>query len=324
MRYRSDAKKQHSNGCSPEPDQAKPLAKPLPVKPPHSIGTTAASQATTDKTNRKTHNKETRNKQKGKTMKKTTLAAVATAAALILIVGIATTGQTRWIVPLGVVLLAAASAFLIALPRTTSETPRKRDERGITLQTLIVTAVLVLMAGAAGVVIIAITNNANDNLENQNAGIESRCEKWEIFDPTLDAAGRGGGEGGIESSASGCVRVCYVELDDMEDLPTDLAKGNLRMSRARLTATEASAGASKPSLANARASVNQQSNIVLPVSSDRSVIVSVSSTHADGGADIELPVLTNENRRIEVATNQRYCRVWDDTTDEEVAELRSE
>lgn len=43
-----------------------------------------------------------------------------------------------------------------------------RDERGITLQTLIVTAVLVLMAVAAGVVVVAITNNASDDLSEQS------------------------------------------------------------------------------------------------------------------------------------------------------------
>ena len=87
----------------------------------------------------------------------------------------------------------------------------RKDERGITLQTLIVTAVLVLMAGAAGVVIVSITNSQADNLEGQNAGIEARCEPWEIFDPTLEAAGRGGdGNGGLTSSAIGCRRVCYA------------------------------------------------------------------------------------------------------------------
>ena len=76
----------------------------------------------------------------------------------------------------------------------------RKDERGITLQTLIVTAVLVLMAGAAGVVIVSITNSQADNLEGQNAGIEARCEPWEIFDPTLAAAGRGGtpANGGLD------------------------------------------------------------------------------------------------------------------------------
>ena len=312
MHYRSDAKRQHNSGRSPEPDQAKPL----PVKPPHSIGTTAASQATTDKTNRKTHNKETRNKQKGKTMQKTTLAAVATAAALILIVGIATTGQTRWIVPLGVVLLAAASAFLIALPRTTSETPRKRDERGITLQTLIVTAVLVLMAGAAGVVIIAITNNANDNLENQNAGIESRCEKWEIFDPSLDAAGRGGGEGGITSSAIGCVRVCYVK----SGADTATASGTAKIMKASdvNTATEWKLVLDRSNIARAGvASGDNATERIEVVTGDKTSAFPVDG--ANTGTE-----LVEDNQRIEVATNQRYCRVWDDTTDEEVAELRSE
>ena len=331
MHYHSDAKRQHSSGRSPEPDQAKPL----PVKPPHSIGTTAASQATTDKTNRKTHNKETRNKQKGKTMQKTTLAAVATAAALILIVGIAITGQTRWIVPLGVVLLAAASAFLIALPRTTSETPRKRDERGITLQTLIVTAVLVLMAGAAGVVIIAITNNANDNLEGQNSGIDSRCEPWEIFDPTLDAAGRGGGEGGVGSSASGCVRVCYIRNkdsaeaiagleDDTTASPEDDIGGNLGKLELLISRADIATSNTAAELTDVKATLVVTGNDKLTVKNDdKEAAETIKLSVLDIASSNSAPAATNNkydqnNMSIEVAPNQRYCRVWNNTDDEEV------
>ena len=105
------------------------------------------------------------------------------------------------------------------------------------------------MAGAAGVVIVSITNSQADNLEGQNAGIEARCEPWEIFDPTLAAAGRGGtpANGGLESSAIGCRRVCYVQattanadiaaadtLDDSAQLPANDKKAKLLMSRSSL------------------------------------------------------------------------------------------
>jgi len=67
------------------------------------------------------------------------------------------------------------------------------DERGITLQTLIVTAVLVLMAVAAGVIIVAITDNSADDLEDQASDMDGRCQPWEIHDTELEAIGAGGG-----------------------------------------------------------------------------------------------------------------------------------
>ena len=85
------------------------------------------------------------------------------------------------------------------------------DEQGITLQTLIVTAVLVLMAVAAGVVIVAVTNNANEDLEDQAADIDSPCNEVEIYDPVLAAGGNPGtnGEDNVEGSGIGCIPVCF-------------------------------------------------------------------------------------------------------------------
>ena len=88
----------------------------------------------------------------------------------------------------------------------------KHDERGITLQTLIVTAVLVLVAAAASVIIVAITNSSSDDLEGQQSDVETRCEPWEIFDPAMAARGIGAGNGGVRSSSIGCVRACYIEF----------------------------------------------------------------------------------------------------------------
>ncbi len=111
------------------------------------------------------------------------------------------------------------------------------DERGITLQTLIVTAVLVLMAVAAGVIVVAITGSASDDLEEQSQDIPGKCAPWEIHDPELEAAGAGGGgeytdtrefmtmaafdnrmphspkkpgNGGVTSSNIGCLAPCYL------------------------------------------------------------------------------------------------------------------
>jgi len=103
-------------------------------------------------------------------------------------------------------------------------------ERGITLQTLVITAVLVLLAVAAGVVIVAITDSASDDLEEQSPDLEAKCAPWEIHDPELEAAGVGGGElievdengmvigspkpgrGGVTSSKIGCLAPCYVTM----------------------------------------------------------------------------------------------------------------
>jgi len=67
------------------------------------------------------------------------------------------------------------------------------DEQGITLQTLIVTAVLVLMAVAAGVIIVAITNSSSDDLEEQSQDLDAKCAPWELHDLELEANGAGGG-----------------------------------------------------------------------------------------------------------------------------------
>lgn len=113
------------------------------------------------------------------------------------------------IVAVGVIAVAAAIFTL------SSDKPRTADQRGITLQTLIVTAVLVLMAVAAGVVITAITRGQEDNLRsNATASSQANCEPWEIYDTNLAAGGRGGigGSGAIQSSAKGCLRVCYLRI----------------------------------------------------------------------------------------------------------------
>ena len=67
--------------------------------------------------------------------------------------------------------------------------------------------------------------------ESQAVYIDSyipvRCCAWEVFDPTLEASGRGGGIGGIDSSSSGCFRVCYLETHPGEAFSeaTDLVPG---------------------------------------------------------------------------------------------------
>ena len=182
---------------------------------------------------------------------------------------------------------------------------------------------------------------AQDNLEGQNPGVNSRCQPWEIFDPTLSAAGRGGGQGGIESSGIGCIRVCYVEFhhaaltspvtiqtvaDDINLLSAEpsapgtpeLANTNngwLLFSRSDIFDIH------KPSPATAGKSV-------LPVSGRISVDGNGNAKDSATDDDALKEVIKNikgsgtDNFEIRVANNQRYCGVWDNTTDQQ--EFRSE
>ncbi len=91
----------------------------------------------------------------------------------------------------------------------------KQTERGFTLQTLIVTAVLVLVAVGAALVLVAINRSSSDDFEEAgNIDIDAKCQTWEIHLATLEAAGRGGpeGNGGVFSSNIGCLAPCYWEI----------------------------------------------------------------------------------------------------------------
>ena len=126
--------------------------------------------------------------------------------------------------------------------------PCRKSEVGFTLQTLIVTAVLVLVAVAASLGLLAITSSSSDDFEEAGqTGVEARCAPneirdpdleargakginqtyreiqaetigcnpicatWEYYDPGRAAAGAGGpeGNGGIYSTDTGCFAPCY-------------------------------------------------------------------------------------------------------------------
>lgn len=89
------------------------------------------------------------------------------------------------------------------------------DERGITLQTLIVTAVLVAVAVGAGVLYMAVARGGSERLEDSGrSGSDAKCEPWEIRSTALEARGAGGpfGHKGIFSSSIGCFAPCYWEI----------------------------------------------------------------------------------------------------------------
>ena len=92
-----------------------------------------------------------------------------------------------------------------------------RNERGYTLQTLIITAVLALMAVAAGVVIVAITRNAQRNVEDQTFDIDEHCTNLEVYDSQVAAAGLRGSNAGVLGSDIGCVPACVSEWHRVEE-----------------------------------------------------------------------------------------------------------
>lgn len=232
---------------------------------------------------------------------------------------------TLSIVAAGIIALAAA---LLARP---SPEPRAADQRGITLQTLIVTAVLVLMAVAAGVVIVAITNTQEERLERANPAGDSNCEPWEIYDITRAAAGRGGGQGGIGSSAQGCIRVCYVRATtvnsnfDTSATPDQITDG----------ATDGAANLelvfSRSNIANNNTAGTTVTNVLVVTDTNElsatnteqnpTGVVDLDDLEIDPVGDAAVRDYDSSNMRIEVATNQRYCRIIDTTNDEEL--LRS-
>ncbi len=111
------------------------------------------------------------------------------------------------------------------------------SEKGYTLQALVVTAVLVLMAVAAGVVIVAITRNSSDDLQEQTADIKSLCNAAEIHDTTLAAAGAKGKNGNdragnpFQGSAIGCIPVCLWLASGPSQRTIDIQANNLAFYR---------------------------------------------------------------------------------------------
>ena len=124
----------------------------------------------------------------------------------------------------------------------------RKGDVGFTLQTLIVTAVLVLVAVAASLGLLAITSSSSDDFEEAGqTNVEARCAPneirdpdleargakginqtyreiqaetigcnpicatWEYYDPGRKASGSGGpeGNGGIFSTDTGCFAPCY-------------------------------------------------------------------------------------------------------------------
>ena len=208
-----------------------------------------------------------------------------------------------------------------------------RDERGITLQTLIVTAVLVTIAFVAAAIIISITTSQESSLEEQNraeTGV-STCEPWEIRDTELQAQGIGGpqGHGGIWSSAIGCVRVCYVQTvaggntvmrDDYRLLPSGQAHDyadtvyqlTLGFSFSDQRIRPASSGAGRLFPTWQVVSSTQVGDLPAPAAETmRSAVRNVDASEQP------LRSVLDENQEIRVHPSQEFCHAVDAANDDE-------
>ena len=85
------------------------------------------------------------------------------------------------------------------------------DERGMSLQSLIITATMVLLALASSMVVIAVTRGASDDLADQAPSLEGNsCNVVEVYDVEFAAQGSRGSHNGNEGSAVGCLPVCTL------------------------------------------------------------------------------------------------------------------
>ena len=91
---------------------------------------------------------------------------------------------------------------------------QKLNESGITLQTLVITAVLVTVAVVASVLFWTIASDQSEALESSQSDTEGLCQPWEVYKTALAARGYGGtqGYGGVFSSSIGCMAVCYYSI----------------------------------------------------------------------------------------------------------------
>ena len=96
-----------------------------------------------------------------------------------------------------------------------------RSGQGFTLQTLVVTAVLVLLAAGAGVLLTAMTTAANRDLANQQPSADGPCTQVEIYDINVAAAGIKGSNAGVPGSAIGCIPACVSEWHEVDQLDAD-------------------------------------------------------------------------------------------------------
>lgn len=128
--------------------------------------------------------------------------------------------------------------------------PRGQDQRGITLQSLIITAIVVFLAIAVGFTLFAINAGSSEDLEaaGQSDAGGTSCAPNEILDPDYISKGLGGsqGRGGFKSSNIGCRVYCetweFMTAGPNDDGEYELTKDWLRITQANVGGPEGSAG----------------------------------------------------------------------------------
>lgn len=117
--------------------------------------------------------------------------------------------------------------------------PRGQDQRGITLQSLIITSIVVFLAIAVGFTLFAINAGSSEDLEaagQSDAGGPS-CAPNEIYDLDYESKGLGGSQnvGGVESSEIGCKPHCetweFMTAGPNDDGEYELTKDWLRITQ---------------------------------------------------------------------------------------------
>ena len=117
--------------------------------------------------------------------------------------------------------------------------PRGQDQWGITLQTLIITSVVVILAIAVSFTLFAINAGSSEDLEaaGQTDAGGTSCAPNEIFDSNYKSQGLGGPQnvGGVESSEIGCRPHCetweFMTAGPNDDGEYELTKDWLRITQ---------------------------------------------------------------------------------------------
>ena len=220
-------------------------------------------------------------------------------------------------------------------------------------------AVLVLIATGVSVVLVSVTRGANDRLGDAGkVSSEAKCEPWELYDPEYATAGIGSptGKGGVWSSGTGCIRVCYARFN-IGQLDPGVPSGTSLVDRILSYEDEASMpqGNNIDNLITvASLEFSRRERIIEPISPGRGVITAPITNTAiltiSGSQDYEdyfgddfrtvraslatpTPVAFNKvitdssqvddpipinDLEIRVASDLRSCVLWDPATGKEV------
>ena len=106
-----------------------------------------------------------------------------------------------------------------------------RPEHGYTLQTLVISAILVLLAVGAGVLILALVNSAEEDVSDRtDLTYDDRCNPVEAYDEDAAVGFNAFNAGGkVVGTRIGCIPVCFWKDEDGDGMVG--ADDKLRFSR---------------------------------------------------------------------------------------------